>query len=232
MTDSIIATQRTRDRTFFRFCAWFSSRPRRHLPGSTRPRSERFASRPAPLGKTGRTTACFHHNSTFSDGLQALSLRFPLVFVPFRLLSDYFRSFNLPAGAGTFPSRPRRHLPSGRRSRTTGAGGGRANFAKCLFCDGWRSQLCKTLHFANVSAGESGIPGETARVPAGGHPADTGGATGEGARPPAPRPPASDALPGGEAERAMNGLCNGEPAAGAGGATPRASGPPAPHHKI
>ena len=106
MTDSIIATQRTRDRTFFRFCAWFSSRPRRHLPGSTRPRSERFASRPAPLGKTGRTTACFHHNSTFSDGLQALSLRFPLVFVPFRLLSDYFRSFNLPAGAGTFHRAP------------------------------------------------------------------------------------------------------------------------------
>lgn len=129
MTDSIIATQRTRDRTFFRFCAWFSSRPRRHLPGSTRPRSERFASRPAPLGKTGRTTACFHHNSTFSDGLQALSFRFPLVFVPFGMVSDYFQEFNLPAGAGTFPSRPRRHLPSGRRSRRKGAGVGRANFA-------------------------------------------------------------------------------------------------------
>ena len=94
MTDSIIATQRTRDRTFFRFCAWFSSRPRRHLPGSTRPRSERFASRPAPLGKTGRTTACFHHNSTFSDGLQALFVSFPFDFLLLSYFSDCFRTIS------------------------------------------------------------------------------------------------------------------------------------------
>jgi hypothetical protein len=132
MTDSIIATQRTRDRTFFWFCAWFSSRPRRHLPGSTRPRSERFASRPAPLGKTGRTTACFHHNSTFSDGLQALFVSFPFDFLLLSYFSDCFRtiSCNLICPRERAPSmRPRRHLPSGRRSRRKGAGVGRANFA-------------------------------------------------------------------------------------------------------
>ena len=222
MTDSIIATQRTRDRTFFWFCAWFSSRPRRHLPGSTRPRSERFASRPAPLGKTGRTTACFHHNSTFSDGLQALSLWFRTI------------SRNLICPRERAPSIVPPAPPAEREAKQEKGSRGRPRKLcnNVCFAMVGLGQLCKTLHFANVSAGESGIPGETARVPAGGHPADTGGATGEGARPPAPRPPESDALPGGEAERAMNGLCNGEPAAGAGGTTPRASWPLAPHHKI
>ena len=161
MTDSIIATQRTRDRTFF----WFQfARGSGHLPiAPPAPPAEREAKQ--EKGSRGRPRK-LRNNVCFAM-----------------------------VGLG---------------------------------------QLCKTLHFANVSAGESGIPGETARVPAGGHPADTGGA---GEREPGPRrhghlraTHCREARP--RAERAMNGLCNGEPAAGAGGATPRASGPPAPHHKI
>ena len=161
---------------------------------------------------------------------------FPFVFLLFSYLSEWFRtiSCNLICPRERAPSIAPPAPPAEREAKQEKGSRVRPRKLRNNVCFAMvgLGQLCKTLHFANVSAGESGIPGETARVPAGGHPADTGGAAGEGARPPAPRPPEGDALPGGEAERAMNGLCNGEPAAGAGGATPRASGPPATHHKI
>ena len=113
---------------------------------------------------------------------------FPFVFLLFSYLSEWFRTISrnliCPRERAPFIAPPA--PPAEREAKQEKGSRGRPRKLRNNVCFAMvgLGQLCKTLHFANVSAGESGIPGETARVPAGGHPADTGGA---GEREPGPR---------------------------------------------